>query len=96
MQHDLGLAADVGVRQFVEQSEGEVYLVDKAGAMKAAVEKKVVALRMKMGKFVDVSNPKLTDGWFREVRSLNLCPYYFVQFILRTGLRNFQAPYHTD
>ena len=75
MQHELGLAADDGVRQLVEQSEGEVSPTDKAVAMKAAVEKKPVALRMKMGKPVAVSNPELTDSWLHEVRTLNLCPY---------------------
>ena len=41
--------------------------------MKAAIEKRVVALRIKMGKLIVVSNPELTDGWLRELRSLNLC-----------------------
>ena len=48
MQQELGLAADYGLRQLVEQSEWEVFPVDKAAAMKAAVEKRVVAPRMKM------------------------------------------------
>ena len=52
MQHELGLAADEGARQLLEQSEGEVSPADKAAVMKAAVEKRVVALRMKMGKLV--------------------------------------------
>ena len=72
VQHELGLAADDGVRQLVEQSEGEVSPADKTAAMKSAVEKRVVALRMKMGKLVAVSNPELTDGWLREVRIVNL------------------------
>ena len=42
--------------------------------MKAAVEKRAVALRTKMGKLLAVSNPELTDGWLREVRLLNLGP----------------------
>ena len=67
MQHELSLAADDGVRQLLEQTEGEVSPADKAAAMKAAVEKKAVALRMKMGKLVAVANPELTDGWLREV-----------------------------
>ena len=70
MKHELGLAADDGVRQLVEQSEGEVYPADKAAAMKAAAEKRAVALRMKMGKLIAVANPELTDGWLREVRTL--------------------------
>jgi hypothetical protein len=74
VQHELGIAADDGVRQLVEQTEGEVSPTDKAAAMKATVEKKAVALRMKMGKLVAVANPKLTDGWLREVRTLNLFP----------------------
>ena len=67
VQHELSLAADDGVRQLLEHTEGEVSPADKAAAMKAAVEKKVVALRMKMGKLVAVANPELTDGWLREV-----------------------------
>jgi hypothetical protein len=51
----------------MEQSEGEVSNADKVAAMKAAVEKRVVALRMKMGKLVAVANLELTDGWLREV-----------------------------
>ena len=82
MQHELGLAADDGVRQLVEQSEGEVSPAEKTAVMKAAVEKRAVALRMKMGKLVVVANPELTDGWLREVRTLNLCPYQYVQLIL--------------
>ena len=64
MQHELGFAADEGVRQLVEQTEHEVSLADKAAAMKATSEKRAVALRKKMGKLVVVSNPELTDGWF--------------------------------
>ena len=37
VQHELSLAADDGVRQLVEQTEGEVSPADKAVAMKAAV-----------------------------------------------------------
>ena len=69
VQHKLGLAADDGVRQLVEQSKGEVSPANNAAAMKAAVKKRVVALRMKMGKLVVVSNPELTDGWLCEVRT---------------------------
>ena len=67
MQHELGLAADEGVRQLVEQSEGEVSRADKAASMTAAIEKRVVALRIKMRKLIAVANPELTDGWLREV-----------------------------
>ena len=67
VQHELSLAADDGVRQLLEQAEGKVSPADKAAAMKAAIEKRAVALRMKMGKLVVVSNPDLTEGWLREV-----------------------------
>ena len=82
LQHELGLAADEGVRHLVEQSEGDVSPADKAAAMKSAIEKRAVALRMKMGKLVAVSNPDLTDPWLREVRTLNLCHYQYVHLIL--------------
>ena len=80
VQHELGLAADDGVRQLMEQSEGEVSPADKAAAMKAAIEKRAVALRMKMGKLVAVSNPELTDAWLQEVGVLILV--YIILFIL--------------
>ena len=84
MQHELGLAADEGARQLLEQSEGEVSPADKAAAMKAAVEKRFVALRMKMGKLVAVANPELTDGWLREVRTLILFSYQLFKLIRLT------------
>ena len=87
VQHELGLAADDGVRHLVEQTEGEVTPADKASAMSAAIEKKVVALRIKMGKLVAVANPELTDGWLREVGALNLCLYQPVQLILEKRTR---------
>jgi hypothetical protein len=67
VQHELAVAADDGVRHLLEQSEGEVSPADKSTAMKAAVEKKALALRMKMAKLVAVANPELTDGWLCEV-----------------------------
>ena len=82
VQHELGLAADDGVRHLVEQTEGNVSAVDKAAAMKAAVDKRAVTLRIKMEKLVVVSNPDLIDGWLREVRTLNLFPYQYFQLIL--------------
>ena len=82
VQHELGLAADDGVRHLVEQTEGEVSPADKAAAMKAAVEKRAVALRIKMGKLLAVSNPELTVGWLREVRSLNVCRNQILKLIL--------------
>ena len=60
------------MRQLLEQSEGEVSQADKAAAMKASVEKRAIALRMKMGKLVAVSNPELTEGWLREVLTYTL------------------------
>ena len=96
MQHELGLAADDGVRQLLKQSEEEVSPADKAVAMKAAIEKRVVSLRMKMGKLVAVSNPELTDGWLREVLTFNCCPYQIVQLILRRGQRNSHPLFPTD
>ena len=95
MQHELGLAADDGVRHLVEQAEGEVSPADKAAAMKAAIEKRAVALRMKMGKLVAVSNPELTDGWLREVRTSTLS-YQFLSLFLRRGLRFSQPFVYTD
>ena len=92
VQHELGLAADDGVRQLVEQTEGEVSPADKAAAMNAAIEKRVVALRIKMGKLVAVANPELTDGWLREVGTLHLCPYQFVQLILEKRTHKLTYP----
>lgn len=52
----------------MEQSDADVSDVDKAAAMKSAVEKKSVALQKKMSKLVAVANPELTQGWLKEVR----------------------------
>ena len=82
VQHKLGFAPNDGVRQLVEQSKGEVSPADKATVLKAAVEKRAMALRMKMGKLSVVSNPELTNGWLPEVRTLNIYPFQFVQLIL--------------
>ena len=82
MQHELGLAADEGVRHLVEQIEGEVSPADKAAAMKVAVERRVVALRIKMQKLVVVSSTELTDGWLCEVCTLKLCPYQLFKLVL--------------
>ena len=62
VHHELGLVADDGVHQLVKQTERKVSPTDKAAAMKIAIEKRVVALCMTMGKLVVVSNPELTDG----------------------------------
>jgi hypothetical protein len=66
-QHELGIAADEGVRQLVEQTDGDVCDADKTTAMKVAATKKAEALHKKMSKLVCVANPELTDGWLREV-----------------------------
>jgi hypothetical protein len=70
LQHELALAADEGVRQLVEQSDGEVCAAEKSTAMKAAASKRAEALHKKMSKLVCVANPDLTDGWLREVSEL--------------------------
>jgi len=67
VQHEISIAADNGVRQLIEETDGEATASDKAAAMKSAVEKKTALLRLKMGKLVAVANPDLTDGWLREV-----------------------------
>jgi hypothetical protein len=66
-QHEISMAADEGVRQLIEQSDGDVSPAQKAAAMKSAVDKRCISLRQKMGKLVAVANPELTDGWFDEV-----------------------------
>jgi hypothetical protein len=66
-QHEISMAADEGVRQLIEQSDGNVSPAQKAAAMKSAVDKRCILLRQKMGKLVAVANPELTDGWFDEV-----------------------------
>jgi hypothetical protein len=70
LQHELGLAADEGVRQLVEQSDVEVSAVQKATAMKIATKKRAKQLHKKMSKLVGLANPDLTDGWLREVYTL--------------------------
>jgi hypothetical protein len=72
VQHELGLAADEGVRQLVEQSDVEVSAVEKATAMKDATKKRAKQLHKKMSKLVALANPDLTDGWLREVLTLFL------------------------
>ena len=47
MQHELGLAADEGVRQLVEQSDLEVSAAEKTSAMKDATKKRANALLKK-------------------------------------------------
>ena len=67
LQHELGLAADEGVRQLIEQTDGEVGAAERAAVMKVAASKRAEALHKKMSKLVCVANPELTDGWLREV-----------------------------
>ena len=67
-QHEIGIAADEGLRQYIEQTDGDVTAAEKAAAMKLAVQKKIEKLRVKMGKLVCVANPDLTDGWLQEVQ----------------------------
>jgi hypothetical protein len=67
LQHELAQAADEGVRQLVEQTDGEVCAAEKAAAMKVAASKRAQALHKKMSKLVCVANPEFTDGWLREV-----------------------------
>ena len=40
LQHELAQAADEGVRQLIEQTDGEVSATEKASAMKVAASKK--------------------------------------------------------
>ena len=70
LQHELAQAADEGVRQLIEQTDGEVSATEKAAAMKVAASKKAEALHKKMSKLVSVANPDLTEGWLREVCQL--------------------------
>jgi hypothetical protein len=71
LQHELAQAAEEGVRQLLEQTDGEVSAAEKAAAMKGAASKKAEALHKKMSKLVCVANPELTDAWLREVCALN-------------------------
>jgi hypothetical protein len=48
LQHELGLAADEGVRQLVEQTDGDVCAAEKTTAMKVAALKRAEALHKKM------------------------------------------------
>jgi hypothetical protein len=67
LQHELALAADEGVCQLLEQTDGEVSAAEKTAAMKVAASKRAEALHKKMSKLVCVTNPDLTDRWLREV-----------------------------
>ena len=67
LQHELAQAADEGVRQLIEQTDGEVSATEKASAMKVAASKKAEALHKKMKKLVCVANPEWTDAWLQEV-----------------------------
>jgi hypothetical protein len=80
-QHELGLAADEGVRQLLENTDGAVGVGQIAAAMKVAATKKAEALHKKMSKLVCVANPELTDGWLREVCPLLTCTVCLLQFL---------------
>ena len=67
IQHELSQAADEGVRALIEQSDGDTTPLQRTMAMKAAVKKRHEALYQKMGKYLAVANPNLTDGWLHEV-----------------------------
>jgi hypothetical protein len=66
-QHEISMAADEGVRQLIEQSDGDGSPAQKVAAMKSAVDKRCISLRQNMRKLVAVANPELTEGWFDEV-----------------------------
>ena len=80
LQHELGIAADEGVRQLLEQTDGEVGAFEKASAMKVAASKRAEALHKKMSKLVCVANPELTDGWLREVCPILTGTFFIIQF----------------
>jgi hypothetical protein len=74
---ELARVATEGVRQLLEQTDGEVSAAEKSAAMKVAASKRAEALHKKMSKLVCVANPELTDGWLREV-----CPQLLYSFLL--------------
>ena len=80
-QHEISIAADKGLRQYIEQTNGEVTAAEKAAAMKSAIEKKIVKLRIKMSKLVCVANPDLTDGWLQEVQKYHSLQTVHVRFV---------------
>lgn len=81
LQHELAVAADEGVRQLLEQTDGDVTAAEKSAAMKVAASKRAEALHKKMSKLVCVANPELTDGWLREVCPELLDPFFTLQMI---------------
>ncbi len=83
LQHELAQAADEGVRQLIEQTDGEVSAIEKAAAMKMAASKKAEALHKKMSKLICVANPELTDAWLQEVFEHLKGLSFFVQIISR-------------
>jgi hypothetical protein len=56
-QHELAIAADEGVRQLLEQTDGEVSGAEKSATMKVAASKRAEAFHKKMSKLVCVANP---------------------------------------
>ena len=81
LQHELAVAADEGVRQLLEQTDGDVTAAEKSAAMKVAASKRAEALHKKMSKLVCVANPELTDGWLWEVCPELLDPFFTLQMI---------------
>jgi hypothetical protein len=49
-QHEINMAADEGIRQLIEQSDGDVPPAQKTAAMKSTMDKRCILLRQKMGK----------------------------------------------
>ena len=81
LQHELAQAADEGVRQLIEQTDGDVSATEKAAAMKVAATKKAEVLHKKMSKLVCVANPELTDAWLQEVCQNRKCLILFIHSI---------------
>lgn len=83
-QHEITVAGDVGARVHREQADGEVTASSVAEAMRKAIDAKVVKLKVKLGKFLAVANPELTDGWLHEVVYTHLYTAKFEQHLLFT------------
>ena len=81
MQHEIGLVADEGVRQLLEQSDVEMSAADKTTAMKVATKKRSKALLKKMSKLVSLANPDLTNAWLREVQ-IQLYNHIFILHVM--------------
>jgi hypothetical protein len=67
-QHEIAVAGDVAVRAYQEAlGDGEANSVDEANAMRAGIKDKSLALRQKLGKLTDVTNPELSDRFLAQV-----------------------------